>query len=434
MSTLETFKDTKIGRIPKEWDLVSFSQLGDYYGGVSGKSKDDFGKGKKYIPFMNIMSNDVIDLDFMDFVDIKDDENQNQVMNGDLFFNTSSETPNEVGMCSVLKNCNEEIYLNSFCFGFRLNDKSGKQFIPEYIARFMRSNYGRKIMLPLAQGMTRYNLSKKYFLKLEIPIPTLSEQQKIIEILSTVDEQISLTEKIIEKSKELKKGLMQKLFSEGIGHTEFKDTKIGRIPKEWDLVSFSQLGDYYGGVSGKSKDDFGKGKKYIPFMNIMSNDVIDLDFMDFVDIKDDENQNQVMNGDLFFNTSSETPNEVGMCSVLKNCNEEIYLNSFCFGFRLNDKSGKQFIPEYIARFMRSNYGRKIMLPLAQGMTRYNLSKKYFLKLEIPIPTLSEQQKIIEILSTVDAKIEKEEIKKKKLEDLKKGLMQQLLTGKKRVKV
>ena len=242
MSTLETFKDTKIGRIPKEWDLVSFSQLGDYYGGVSGKSKDDFGKGKKYIPFMNIMSNDVIDLDFMDFVDIKDDENQNQVMNGDLFFNTSSETPNEVGMCSVLKNCNEEIYLNSFCFGFRLNDKSGKQFIPEYIARFMRSNYGRKIMLPLAQGMTRYNLSKKYFLKLEIPIPTLLEQQKIIKILSTVDEQISLTEKIIEKSKEFKKGLMQKLFSEGIGHTEFKDTKIGRIPKDWEVVKIGNIG------------------------------------------------------------------------------------------------------------------------------------------------------------------------------------------------
>ena len=88
--------------------------------------------------------------DFMDFVDIKDDENQNQVMNGDLFFNTSSETPMKLNVF-ILKNCNEEIYLNSFCFGFRLNDKSGKQFIPEYIARFMRSNYGRKIMLPYTE-------------------------------------------------------------------------------------------------------------------------------------------------------------------------------------------------------------------------------------------------------------------------------------------
>ena len=105
----------------------------------------------------------------------------------------------------------------------------------------MRSGFGRKLMFPLAQGMTRYNLSKKYFLKLQIPFPPLPEQQKIAEILSTVDEQISTTQAIIDNSKELKKGLMQKLFSEGIGHTEFKDTKIGRIPKGWEVTYLKDL-------------------------------------------------------------------------------------------------------------------------------------------------------------------------------------------------
>ena len=95
-------------------------------------------------------------------------------------------------------------------------------------------------------------------LKLEIPIPTLSEQQKIIEILSTVDEQISLTDKIIEKSKELKKGLMQKLFSEGIGHTEFKDTKIGRIPKDWEVSMIKDVCKVV--TSGFSFDEFEKNK------------------------------------------------------------------------------------------------------------------------------------------------------------------------------
>ena len=76
---------------------------------------------------------------------------------------------------------------------------------------------------------------------LPIPIPPLPEQQKIAAILSTVDEQISTTDKIIEKSKELKKGLMQKLFSEGIGHTEFKDTKVGRIPKDWEVIQLGEL-------------------------------------------------------------------------------------------------------------------------------------------------------------------------------------------------
>ena len=215
---------------------------------------------------------------------------------------------------------------------------------------------------------------------------------------------------------------------------KYKDTKIGRIPKDWMLVAFKDLGEYYGGLSGKTKIHFGSGKKYIPFMNIMSNDVIDTEYFDLVQVGENENQNAAKEGDLFFNTSSETPEEVGMCSVLKEQVDELYLNSFCFGFRLNDNSREQYLPEYISRFMRSGFGRKIMFPLAQGMTRYNLSKKYFVKLQIPFPPLTEQQKIAEILSEADAKIEKEEQEKAQLEQLKKGLMQQLLTGQKRVKV
>ena len=90
----ESYKDTKIGRIPKDWDVVSFEELGEYYGGVSGKTKDDFGTGKPYIPFLNIMANDVIDINYFDYVDIKDGEKQNEALKGDLFFNTSSDAKN----------------------------------------------------------------------------------------------------------------------------------------------------------------------------------------------------------------------------------------------------------------------------------------------------------------------------------------------------
>jgi type I restriction enzyme, S subunit len=276
------------------------------------------------------------------------------------------------------------------------------------------------------------HLSIKDLRKVNAYCPPLTEQQKIAAILSTVDEQLSTTDKIIEKSKELKKGLMQKLFSEGIGHTEFKDTKIGRVPQDWTLVPFSQLGEYYGGLSGKTKVNFGSGKPYIPFMNIMANDIIDVDYFDLVDVVENEKQNKAAKGDIFFNTSSETPEEVGMCAVLLDDISDLYLNSFCFGFRLNQEARKKYLPEYISRFMRSGFGRRLMFPLAQGMTRYNLSKKYFVKLEVPFPPLTEQQKIAAILSEADVKIEKEQTQKAQLEQLKKGLMQQLLTGKKRV--
>ena len=214
----------------------------------------------------------------------------------------------------------------------------------------------------------------------------------------------------------------------------YKDTKIGRVPKDWKLISFGDLGEYYGGLSGKTKVNFGSGKPYIPFMNIMANDIIDVNYFDLVEIKGDEKQNKAVKGDVFFNTSSETPEEVGMCAVLLDDISDLYLNSFCFGFRLNEEAKKRYLPEYISRFMNSGFGRRLMFPLAQGMTRYNLSKKYFVKLEIPFPPLPEQQKIADILSEADAKIEKEQIQKVQLEALKKGLMQQLLTGKKRVKL
>ena len=130
MEVAEGYKDTKIGRIPKDWELISFETLGDYYGGLSGKKKEDFGEGKPYIPFMNIMANDVIDINYYDLVKIKEGEKQNLAQKGDLFFNTSSETPEEVGMCSVLNEQIDYLYLNSFCFGFRLSEQNKRIYLP----------------------------------------------------------------------------------------------------------------------------------------------------------------------------------------------------------------------------------------------------------------------------------------------------------------
>ena len=95
-------------------------ELGFTSAGLSGKTQKDFGRGKPFIPFMNIMSNGKIDTTFMGLVEVTKNERQNAVQKGDLFFTTSSETPEEVGMTSVLLEEIGECYLNSFCFGFRL--------------------------------------------------------------------------------------------------------------------------------------------------------------------------------------------------------------------------------------------------------------------------------------------------------------------------
>lgn len=431
MDVVEGYKETKIGRIPSDWNLISFENLGDYYGGLNGKKKEDFGEGKPYIPFMNIMANDVIDTNYTDLVKIKEGEKQNLAHKGDLFFNTSSETPEEVGMCSVLNEQIDDLYLNSFCFGFRLSEQNKRIYLPEYISRFMRSGFGRKIMFPLAQGMTRYNLSKKYFLKLLIPFPPLKEQQKIVEILSTVDEQISTTQAIIDKSKELKKGLMQKLFSEGIGHTEFKDTKIGRIPKDWEVKKVGDICKLQGGFAFKSADATDSGVRWFKIANVGINRVKWDDESFLPDGFDEKHSDFILNeGDIVVAmTRPVLGGKLKICRILKNDSDSL-LNQRVGRVLLKDKNDSIYFYQCFntKQFIDSVEGELF------GTDPPNISSKLFENIKIPVPSKPERVKIAEILSEADSKIEKEEQEKTKLEELKKGLMQQLLTGKKRVKV
>jgi type I restriction enzyme S subunit len=151
-----------------------------------------------------------------------------------------------------------------------------------------------------------------------------------------------------------------------------------------------------------------------------------------VDVKADESQNKVQYGDIFFTVSSETPNEVGMASVLLENVDELYLNSFCFGFRLYDFN--TLLPEFGSYYLRSDVFRSEIYKLSQGATRFNLSKNSLMKLDILLPSLAEQTAIANILSAADSEITLAKQKLARLKEQKKGLMQVLLTGKKRVKI
>ena len=265
---------------------------------------------------------------------------------------------------------------------------------------------------------------------LNVLLPPLLEQQKIANILSTWDKAISTTERLIENSTQQKKALMQQLLT---GKKRLLDNKGKRFEGEWEERKLSNLGSTFNGLTGKTKVDFGSGKKYIPYMNIFKNTFIDTDNLDYVNIDVDEKQNTVQFGDVFFTTSSETPEEVGMSSILlKKTKEPIYLNSFCFGFRLFEID--KVAPAFIGYILRSSHVRRKIAILAQGATRYNLSKVQLLKISIALPSLEEQQKIATVLTNADREIELLEQQLADLQQEKKALMQVLLTGKVRVLV
>jgi type I restriction enzyme S subunit len=194
-----------------KWDNKPISKLGVTVNGLSGKKGADFGSGRPYVQYKQVFDKSFIDFTECGKVDVGDDENQNQLQLGDILFTTSSETPDEVGFASVItEQPNEPTYLNSFCFILRPNDLD--EINPDFSRYLFHSPIYRKSVSAIAQGSTRYNLSKGSFLKLRVPIPKPEEQQKIASCLSSLDELIAAHNDKLDALKDKKKGLLQNLF------------------------------------------------------------------------------------------------------------------------------------------------------------------------------------------------------------------------------
>jgi type I restriction enzyme S subunit len=279
-------------------------------------------------------------------------------------------------------------------------------------------------MREIETGSTMKHLNVKDMRKWLIPCPPIIEQQKIAKILSIWDNAIRKTEQLIQEKTILKKGIMQQLLTSRRRFKEFEG-------EEWINFIFGQLGEFYNGLTGKNKEDFGSGYPYIPFLNIINNSRINPEQMDYVTIKPDENQNKVKYGDIFFTTSSETPEEAGMPSVLLDYLDTTYLNSFCFGFRPKDFLTMN--PDFARFYFRSKGVRKEIFKLAQGSTRYNISKSEIMKFKIRLPSVDEQQKIASLLSGLEHELSLLIKMQIKIKSQKRGLMQKLLTGEVRVK-
>lgn len=252
---------------------------------------------------------------------------------------------------------------------------------------YMKSAFKRFIMTK-AVSATVTSIRKPMIEDFEIPVPPLPVQEEIVRILDT------FTELQAELQAELQKRKQQYNFYRD-NLLNFKDINRGGQEIKW--MKLSEIGTFYSGLSGKTKDDFHDGNaKFISYVNIFNNPSLITDVKDRVRILEGENQNTIQYGDLLFTGSSETPDECGMCSVLTHHTEEkLYLNSFCFGFRFNDLSGIN--PEFMKFLFRSSAIRKLICKTANGVTRFNISKKEFAKIVIPIPSLKEQDHIASVL-------------------------------------
>ena len=175
-------------KCPNGVEYRMLGELGRFYGGLTGKSKDDFKDGNAiFITYKNVYSNPALDMSIKDRVKISEGEKQHTLEYGDIIFTGSSETPEECGFSSVVtQKTNKKLYLNSFCFFFRLDDTSF--FCPDFAKHLFRSNKMRKQIIRTASGVTRFNISKKLMAKVKVPVIPLDVQKDISVILNSMSE------------------------------------------------------------------------------------------------------------------------------------------------------------------------------------------------------------------------------------------------------
>ncbi|MGZ0927708.1 restriction endonuclease subunit S [Streptococcus thermophilus] len=240
-----------------DWEQRKLGEVGNTFTGLSGKTKEDFGHGEgKFITYVNVFNNPVADLDGLESVEI--DNKQFQVKAGDVLFTTSSETPEEVGMSSMWLGNADNIYLNSFCFGYRPTI----EFDNYYLAFMLRSASIRKKFQLLAQGISRYNISKNKVMEMSIPVPSIEEQQKIGAFFKQLDDTIALYQRKLDLLKEQKKGFLQKMFPKN--GAKVPELRFAGFADDWEERKLSDI------VSRLSKSSNNSELPRVEFEDIVS--------------------------------------------------------------------------------------------------------------------------------------------------------------------
>ncbi|KXS47607.1 MAG: type I restriction enzyme, S subunit [Halanaerobium sp. T82-1] len=228
----------------------------------------------------------------------------------------------------------------------------------------------------------------------------------------------------------MKKGLMQELLTKGIGHSEFKEVRIGakriEIPKHWEISTVNELtSKVQYGISDKM---YLEGQYPIFRMNNFYRGYMIDEPMKYIDLDDTEFEKyKVKKGDILFNRTNSV-DLVGKNGIFTLEGDYVFA-SYLIRLRTNDKCDSYYLNYYLNSY---NAGSILDSIATRGASQANINAKNLKSVDVPTPPIQEQKKIASILSSVDAKIQKEEEYKVKLEQLKKGLMQKLLTGEIRV--
>ena len=414
--------------VSEGWKELQLSEIGNLStSAVNKESRDD----EKYVSLLNYM--DVYNHDLLTdsyrFQKVTAPDNQiinSSVKQGDVFFTPSSETPDDIGHSVVFLGKAKNIVHSYHTVRLRLS--SNKILNDNFKAYAFKSESTYKYFRKIAQGSTRFTLSLSGFNKLKIFVPPLPEQKKIASILTSVDEVIENTQKQIDKLQDLKKGTMNELLTKGIGHTEFKDSELGRIPKSWECVKLGHI--------AKVTDGAHKTPKYIdsgvPFLRVTDIQSTEINITKTKYISREEHQELCKRclpekGDVLLSKN-------GTIGITKIINWDWEFSIFVSLALLKIHNKDNVNVEFLDLYLQSPIVRKQIKDRAKQGSVTNLHLEEIRDFDFVIPSTEEQNTIVCIVSSIETNIRTKVHKLHETQSLKKSLMQDLLTGKVRVSV
>ncbi len=413
----EGYKNTVLGEIPEDWEVVKLGEvLAEIKSGLSRKlSLEDIG-----IPVLrsNNLLNNKVSAKELKYWYVDDPQGAKvsdyYVQDGDILINFINST-SQIGKSAIFKKLlDRDVIYTTNILKLTVDNSNSNHFISYFTQSDM---YWPQIKLITKPAVNQASFTTSDFKKILLPLPQLPEQKKIAEILSTVDEKIDAIEQQIVETSELKKGLMQKLLTKGIGHTKFKDSPLGEIPESWEVVKQVEVATFLNGRAYKQSEWETVGIPVIRLQNLTGRGTEY--YYSTIKLPDFQYCNK---GDLLYMWSAT------FGPVIWKGDKAIYhYHIWKIENDVNklDKSFHYYLLSEVTNRMKNQ---------SHGSTMLHVTKVGMEKLLIQLPPLPEQKQIAKILSTVDEKLEVLREKKAEYQEMKKGLMQQLLTGKVRVKV
>ena len=380
---------------------------------MSGKTKADFGHGQaRFITYMNVFSNPISNPEMTEPIEI--DPKQNEVEVGDVFFTTSSETPEEVGMSSVLLEKRGKIYLNSFCFGFRPTEKIDSY----YLAYMLRSESAREKIILLAQGISRYNISKNKVMEIAVSLPSLDEQKLIGQYFRQLDNLITLHQRKFEKLTNVKKSMLEKMFPQN--GSSYPEIRFKGFTDPWEQRKLSEMcGTFEYGLNASAKEFDGKNK-YIRITDIddASREFLLSDLSSPDICLDGMSKYLLSSGDIVF---ARTGASVGKTYIYRENDGIVYFAGFLIRAKVNQDNDAEFV---FQSTLSPSYEKYIRIT-SQRSGQPGVNAQEYGEYDLFAPSKEEQQRIGHFLRGIDNLITLHQRELEKLQNIKKSMLEKM---------